>query len=120
MPYRPIEYYQKSKVISKPALAHSTAHYSQHGDLCILLDLPNESLTHITSFLDPPSLLTLSRVCQLLFRHVEDDNTWRLAFVYHYFGVSPESDAYDVNRLLLRRFETTWRNEFIVRFILSR
>jgi hypothetical protein len=121
MPNRPLEYHPINKESSKPANYQSVpSQKSQHGVLSILLDLPTESLTHITSFLDPQSLLILSRVCKQLHNHVEDDNTWHRAFVYQFFGISPESNVYYLNCLLLRRSEFTWKNEFIVRYKLTK
>jgi hypothetical protein len=39
----------------------------------ILLAFPSESHTPITSFLDPPSILALSRVCRELYEHIKND-----------------------------------------------
>ncbi|KAG6850382.1 hypothetical protein H0H93_013937 [Arthromyces matolae] len=96
---------------------------NNHGvpDNRILLDVPSETLTGITSYLDPPSLLSLARVHSRLAAHVKNDNTWHRAFVCQFLGISPESDIHDdVKSLMLRRSETTWRNEFINRYRLRR
>ncbi|CDO69933.1 hypothetical protein BN946_scf184836.g7 [Trametes cinnabarina] len=85
--------------------------------------MPSESLTHITSFLDPPDLLALARTCKQLHAHVADDNTWRRAYVYQYLGITPESDLRDDagdKTLMLRRKETSWRKEFVMRYNLRR
>ncbi|CCL99834.1 uncharacterized protein FIBRA_01858 [Fibroporia radiculosa] len=82
----------------------------------LLLRVPSESLTHITSFLNPPTLFVLSCTNKELYAHVKDDNTWRRAYVYQYLGISPESDLHndaDRKSLMLRREESTWRKEFV-------
>jgi hypothetical protein len=90
----------------------------------ILLAFPSESLTHITSFLDPPSLLALSRVSRELYEHIKNDTVWYRAFLCQFLDIGPESDLHDDNvkskSLVMRRHETTWRNEFITRFNLRR
>jgi len=90
----------------------------QHGNLN-LLQIPTESLTHITSFLDPPTLLILAAVCTSLHEHVQLDATWRKAFFCQLLGIPPESNLSKVNTLLLRRTEDTWKNEFIARYKLK-
>lgn len=91
---------------------------NQHGPF--LLDIPSESLTHITSSLNPPSLLALSKVNSILYHHVKDDNTWHRAFVYQFLGIGPEHDLNDDKSLLLRPAERSWRTEFISRYNLRR
>ncbi len=87
----------------------------------ILLDVPSETLTGITSYLDPPSLLALSRVNTHLYEHVKNDNTWHRAFVCQFLQIGPESDINDsVKSLMLRRSESSWRNEVIARYNLRR
>ncbi|KAF8957657.1 WD40-repeat-containing domain protein, partial [Flammula alnicola] len=97
---------------------------SQHGiqplRCPILLDVPVETLTGITSYLDPPSLFALATVNKYLGQHVGDDNTWRRAFVQQFLGIGPESDLDDEKTLLLRRSERSWRNEFISHYTLIR
>ena len=93
-----------------------------------LLELPTESLTHITSFLDPGSLIALSRCNKRLHDHVEDENTWRRAFVYQFLGIPPEGDIYEScspdsipdKSLMLRREESSWKREFVCRWNLRR
>ncbi|RDB17701.1 F-box/WD repeat-containing protein pof10 [Hypsizygus marmoreus] len=95
----------------------------QHGkpDYRILLGVPSETLTGITSYLDPPSLLSLARVHGRLNEHVKNDNTWHRAFVCQFFGIAPESEINDSTKsLMLRRSETTWKNEFMLRYRLRR
>lgn len=86
-----------------------------------LLTFPRESLTNITSWLDPPSLLAFGRVNRELYSHVKDDNIWHRAFLCQFLGVGPESDL-NVKplSLMLRRHENSWRNEFISRYNLRR
>ena len=110
----------------------STSHKfsTQHGHLPAfkLLELPAESLTHITSFLDPNSLFSLGRVNKSLRSHIEDENTWRRAYAYQFLRVSPEGDIYESlspagipdKALMLRREEATWKREFVRRWNLKR
>lgn len=94
---------------------------SNHGIHCpILILVPPETLTAITSYLDPPSLFALAVVNIYLNGHVKDDNTWRRAFFYQFLGIGPENDIDDSKALLLRRTEGSWRNEFAVRYKLKR
>ena len=89
----------------------------------VLLSIPAESLTHITSFLQPPDLFALGQTCKPLHAHVTDDNTWRRAFVYQYFGISPEADLRDDignKTLMLRRADQSWKKEFVLRYNLRR
>ncbi|KAI0776625.1 ARP2/3 complex 16 kDa subunit (p16-Arc)-domain-containing protein [Trametes elegans] len=82
-----------------------------------------ESLTHVTAFLDPPDLFTLARTCKLLHAHVADDNTWRRAYVQQYLGITPEGDLRDdagERTLMLRREESSWKKEFVLRYNLRR
>lgn len=129
MPSRPIEAHSKKENRRKQPRPHPNAR--QHGNLHglahiasgtadVLLSIPSESLTHVTSFLDPPDLLSLARTCKSLHAHVADDNTWRRAYVYQYFGVTPESDLRDDETLMLRREESSWKREFVLRYNLTR
>lgn len=98
-------------------------HINQHGapDSRILLNVPSEILTGVTSYLDPPSLLSLARVHGRLNEHIKNDNTWHRAFVCQFLGIGPESEIHDnVKSLMLKRSESTWRNEFILRYNLRR
>ncbi|KAF9476903.1 hypothetical protein BDN70DRAFT_838574 [Pholiota conissans] len=95
---------------------------SQHGiyGYPILLDVPVETLTGITSYLSPPSLFSLAKVNRYLNQHVKDDNTWRRAFVQQFLDIGPESNLDDEKTLLLRRSQRSWRQEFITRYVLIR
>ncbi|KAK0453427.1 WD40-repeat-containing domain protein [Armillaria borealis] len=84
------------------------------------LDIPSENLTHITAYLDPHSLLSLSRVNTQLYAHVKEEHTWRTAFALNFLGISPEGDLSDFKGRLLRRSEPSWRREYIVRYNLRR
>lgn len=84
-----------------------------------LLSVPGESLTHITSYLDVPSLLNLSRVNKSLHEHVNNDSTWYRALLCQFLGISPETDLQGVQTLSLRRTESTWKKEFVYRHITS-
>ncbi|KAF9040097.1 hypothetical protein BJ165DRAFT_356810 [Panaeolus papilionaceus] len=97
---------------------------SQHGisdnRRPILLDVPPETLTEVTTYLEPPELCALAVVNRYLNHHVKDDNTWRRAFVYQFLGIKPENDLDRKSTLLLRRSERTWRTEFTVHYKLRR
>lgn len=88
--------------------------------MCLLLDIPAESLTHVSSSLEPPALLALSIVNRALHAHVKDDNTWYRALAYQLLGVSPEHDLDPSKIVMLRRSEVSWRREFLLRFTLQR
>jgi len=96
----------------------------QHGipaiRVPILVAVPVETLTGITSYLNPPALLALATVNRYLSEHVKDDNTWRRAFVQQFLGIGPECDLGVERTLLLRRTERSWRNEFIMHYTLTR
>lgn len=117
MLYKPTEF--KTDSFQQKSL-QSTLYRNQHGRLSILLAFPSESLTHITCFLDPPSLLSLARTNKHLNQHVGDDNTWHRAFVYQFLGIAPEGDLHNANTLMLRRGESSWRKEFVFRYNLRR
>ena len=108
--------------VKPPQLAKSyQKSLSKHGIHCpILILVPSETLTAITSYLDPPSLLALAVVNIYLNGHVKDDNTWRRAFFYQFLGIGPENDLDDNKSILLKRTEGSWRNEFTVRYKLKR
>lgn len=97
---------------------------SQHGiskiGYPILLDVPVETLTGISSYLDPPSLFSLAKVNKHLNHHVRDDNTWRRAFALQFLGIGPEGNLDDEKILLLRRSERSWRQELIAHYTLIR
>lgn len=93
----------------------------QHGRLSSpFLLLPSETLTHITSFLDLPSLLFFSQTCLKFYEHICDDNTWHRAFVCQFFGISPESALNDFRPLTFRSTGRTWRHEFTRRNMIRR
>ena len=85
-----------------------------------LLDVPIETLTGITSYLNPPSLLALSRVNKYLSEHVKNDSTWYRAFLYQFLEIGPESDLDSEKALLLRRAKRSWCSEFITRYRLRK
>ncbi|KAF8678198.1 WD40 repeats protein [Rhizoctonia solani] len=93
---------------------------AQHGSY--LLQLPSELLTHLSAYLDPIALTTLASVCRLLYAHVNQDSTWRAAFLGHFLGVSPSPDlSIENSRLvLLRKREKSWRAEFQKHWVLAR
>lgn len=91
--------------------------FTKKCDRCFFLSLPEESLTHITTYVDdPPSLFALSRVNRRLRDHIADDNTWYRVFAFRFLGIGPEFDPQEEHRLLLRRTESTWKREFVQRF----
>ncbi|KAJ8090402.1 hypothetical protein PM082_019000 [Marasmius tenuissimus] len=83
-------------------------------------DLAKENLTHVTSYLDPQSLLALGGVNRILNEHVKDDHTWRRAFLLNFLGVKPEADLDESTGLLLRRSESSWAREYVLRCSLRR
>ncbi|THH18239.1 hypothetical protein EW146_g2713 [Bondarzewia mesenterica] len=105
---------------SQPRRYHSNQHGTVDHSALSLLSLPSESLTHITSFLDSDSLLSLGRVNKRLYEHIKDDNTWHRAFVCQFLGIEPESDLDNVKCLTLRKSEATWKREFISRCHVNR
>ncbi|KAJ3506819.1 hypothetical protein NLJ89_g6654 [Agrocybe chaxingu] len=105
-----------TKVTQKSKHQHGI-HHIRHP---ILLDVPVETLTGITSHLDPPTLFALAAVNKYLAHHITNDNTWRRAFVLQFLGIGPESELDGEKTLLLRRNERSWRNEFIARHRLRR
>ena len=134
MPYS-VSQNTQNKDIPKHRTTLSHKHHSQHGRYIsrsifaprnvssALLDLPSESLTHVTSYLDPASLFVLGGLNKRLHEHVEDDNTWRRAYVYQFLGIKPEDDIHDGGSpdvLMLRREETSWKREFVFRCNLRR
>jgi hypothetical protein len=96
----------------------TATHGHQHP---FLLDAPQEVLTHCTSYLEPQALLGLGRTCKRLREHVQDDNTWRRAFAYHFYGLTPESGLDDsTDGLMMRRTYRTWKKEYMSRFELQK
>lgn len=131
MPSRPIEALPRKenrRIQARPSHYNTRQHgpkslHDASGAQVVLLSIPSESLTHITSFLEPPELLALAQTCNQLHAHVADDNTWRRAYAYQYLGIAPESDLRNDasnKALMLRREEGSWRKEFILRYNLCR
>ncbi|KAF9028418.1 hypothetical protein BDZ89DRAFT_1160276 [Hymenopellis radicata] len=117
MPLRPIRDSRKDLSLQKSSA--SAIHPCNHG----LDTLPSENLTHITSHLDPFDLYAFARVCSAFNAHVADEHTWRSAFLLNFFGIDsiePESDKRTLKSLLLRRSESTWKKEYVVRYNLRR
>ena len=123
MPTRPAHNPRKeawnSKTSSNANLV-PVQHGKQQQPVSILLDIPVESLTHVTSYLAPPALFALSRTCTRLYEHVKDDITWYRAFLTQVMGVRPEGHLDDGKAILLKRLEHTWREEFLMRYRLRR
>lgn len=99
---------------------HGTPSSALHAHRISLLQLPSESLTHVTSFLDPTTLLALGSANKQLYEHVKDDNTWHRAFVCQFLGIGPETDLTDVDCITLRKAEASWKREFVSRYNLRR
>ncbi|KDN49830.1 hypothetical protein RSAG8_01895, partial [Rhizoctonia solani AG-8 WAC10335] len=87
-----------------------------------LLQLPSELLTHLTAYLDPIALTTLASVCRLFYSHINQDSTWRAAFLCHFLGIPPSPDfiADDARLVLLRKRESSWCTEFQKHWVLTR
>ncbi|KAJ1304649.1 hypothetical protein OPQ81_005790 [Rhizoctonia solani] len=111
-PQKQINHKKKTEVSSLPS--------AQHGSH--LLQLPSELLTHLTAYLDPIALITLASACQLLHSHINQDSTWRSAFLCHFLDISPSPDLVIGNArlVLLRRRESSWRAEFQKHWVLAR
>lgn len=125
MPTRPAHSSRKEEQISTRTYLHPFLTQTlQHGeqreqkDRSILLGLPVESLTHVTSYLTPPSLIALGSTCRRLHGHVNDDNTWYRAFLTQVVGAHPERPLDEGNVFLLRRVARTWKAEFVSRYML--
>ncbi|KAH9964874.1 hypothetical protein BC827DRAFT_1185706 [Russula dissimulans] len=119
MPKGPKRTFQKDISRINNRTSRQSAQSAQHGQYSSpLLLLPAESLTHITSFLDPVSLCSLAQTNRKLYEHVSDDNTWRRAFVCQFLGVSPENALNDARPLTFRLTQKTWRSEFVRRHII--
>lgn len=111
------QHFKSTKSIQNSNIQHGL----QSNTIQILLDVPSETLTGITSYLEPPSLLSIGRVNSHLQQHVNNDNTWRRAFVCQFLGIGPESNVHDnMKSLMLRRSENSWKSELIVRYNLRR
>lgn len=105
------------------AYQHGYPKHSQlQGGICRLLSLPPESLTHITSFLDFASLFALGKTTRALHDHVDDDNTWRSAFLRQFLGLDSYHGSLADSSLsaLLHRTEDTWKEEYVSRCNLLR
>uniref|UniRef100_A0A0W0GEB1 F-box domain-containing protein n=1 Tax=Moniliophthora roreri TaxID=221103 RepID=A0A0W0GEB1_MONRR len=116
MPSRPSKAFFKEPIAQKPAFNRDQRKSDQYG----LNRIPAENLTHITAYLDPRSLFALSGVNKFLHEHVKDDHTWRRAFLLNFLGLKPESDLDASSGLLLRRFESSWMKEYVVRYNIRR
>ena len=113
-----------AKSTTLPTAQHGNLHRNRNSSSlpergAPLLDVPGESLTHITSYLDVPALLNLSRVNSSLHEHLNNDSTWYRALLCQFLGVSPESDLQGIQGLVLRRTESTWKKELVYRHITS-
>ena len=82
----------------------------------LLHALPFETLTNVTAWLDPPSLLVLGLVDKYLKRYVDNDNVWQASFLAHFLDVAPEEGTTNARVLLLRRVESSWKKEYISRY----
>jgi hypothetical protein len=116
---------QSTKNIRYQTVANDPNRIAQHGPqlhqpFSLLLALPAESLTPVTAFLDPVTLLSLAQANRRLSEHIKDDATWRRAFLCQFLGIRPEDDLQGEKSLLVRRSEPSWRKELIVRWKLRR
>ena len=126
---------QKSlnKHLSKSRIANTAQHVLPHANHLLpvfrtgglgssefvgslLHALPFETLTNVTAWLDPPSLLALGLVDKYLKRYVDNDSTWQIAFLVHFFDVDPEEWPINRRMVLLRRAENSWKREYISRY----
>ena len=112
-----------AKSTTLPTAQHGNLHWNRNSSSlperrAPLLDVPGETLTHITSYLDVPALLNLSRVNSSLHEHL-NDSTWYRALLCQFLGVSPESNLQGIQGLVLRRTESTWKKELLYRHVTS-
>ncbi|KZT58211.1 hypothetical protein CALCODRAFT_495314 [Calocera cornea HHB12733] len=116
------KHHQLKKYTQKPRIHSYSQHGAQQHPYAFLLSLPEESLTHVTAYLDPPSLYKLALTCRRLRDHVAQDTVWHRAFLWAYLGIGPEDgdDSVDIAELLLRRRENTWKKEYVSRWMLIR
>jgi hypothetical protein len=124
MSYRPLHYSHSTPISQQQS--EISALYRNHGQPrpqqpCPFLSIPKESITHVTSYLDPQSLLLLGQVNWSLYDHIKDDHTWRRAFAANCLGIAPDKDleTEQTTALLFRRTESSWRKEYIVHYVLS-
>jgi hypothetical protein len=78
--------------------------------------LPYETLCHVASYLDPPSLAKLSAVNRYWHEFISDDVVWKLALFANILDISPEREHESPKAFLLRRLEPTWKAEYITRY----
>src|SRR5258708_12268478 len=95
------------KDISRATNIRQSTQSTQHGQhTSPLYLLPAESLTHITSFLDPVSLRSLAQTSQKLYEHFSDDNTWPRAFSFLLPRLSPYDPSTPAKPLTSRLSQT--------------
>lgn len=82
----------------------------------ILERMPYETLSHVTSYLDPPALANLSGVSSYFKEYLADDVVWKLALFANVLDIRPEREKDSARAFLLRRIEFTWKAEYIQRF----
>jgi len=78
--------------------------------------LPYETLCHVASYLDPPSLAKLSAVNRYLHEFISEDVIWKLALFANILDIHPEREHESPTAFLLRRLEPTWKAEYICRY----
>lgn len=123
MPIKHTQGIQNTDLANQKPSKNQPIKQSQHGtsNICILHGLPVETLTAVTSHLDPDSLDSLSLVNKRLHQHIKDETIWYRAFANHFLDVHPEDDLLNPEkRLLLRRTESSWRREYVVHYRLMR
>ncbi|PVF96794.1 hypothetical protein CPB86DRAFT_708269 [Serendipita vermifera] len=81
----------------------------------ILHSFPYETLCHITSYLDPQSLVQLSMVDKYFKEYASNDLVWKLALFTNVLDIRPEYETKSTRAFLLRRLEKTWKLEYIKR-----
>jgi hypothetical protein len=120
--------HQKSaQHVSSSLLSNQLLRNSLHGDnnstlvrgdgrQSILHRFPYETLCHITSYLDPGSLLQLSDVDKYFKEYTSHDVVWKLALFANVLDIRPEYETKSTRAFLLRRIEKTWKQEYIKRY----
>ncbi|KIM29195.1 hypothetical protein M408DRAFT_68296 [Serendipita vermifera MAFF 305830] len=107
---------QHESAISKSSNSQLTDAIVREARRSVLERFPYETLTHITSYLQPPALASLSAVSSWFKEYLSDDVVWKLALFANILGIHPEHQKHSSRAFLLRRTESTWKLEYIVRF----
>ncbi|KAG8897342.1 hypothetical protein FRB99_008216 [Tulasnella sp. 403] len=104
------------KSFKKSAPHDQPANTAQHGFPLLSDNLPPEVLNRVTSFLLPHELINLAKTSKHFHAHVSLESTWRAAFLRFFLRLDPEAIPSYHEQFLLRRYEVTWKVEYIRRY----